>query len=232
MAIDLSTCGNIPSNVSTILNDHIEEFRKIEFLDELLEISELHDVVVALDQVAESQGVVLYHYTRNFRETLAREGLALKSGKERRSEFLAQFKDQLSQSQIQKLRVGWDNYFNSEQNRSRDERIWFNLTLSALSNGGAFPLLSHYGGEVVYMPFSRDPDLSNFLGSIGEPLIVRAIANVDSLTTFDVYPWGKTWLSTFHKELNPDAIQKDFDVYTKQPIPPECIQSIEVVSGH
>lgn len=232
MAIDLSVCSSMPAHVSTILGNFSEQLREAKFLEELLEISELRDVVVTLDEVVKTKEIVVYHYTRNFRETLMHEGLSVKSGTDRRKDFLEQFKGQLSQDQIQRIRAGWAEYFNAEQNGARDGRIWFNLTPSALTNGGASPLLSHFGGEMVYMPFSRDHDLSKFLGSIGEPLIVRAVAEVDSLKTFGINPWGKTWLSTYHNKINPDAIQADFDVYTERPIPPECIQTIEVVSGH
>ena len=115
------------------------------------------------------------------------------------------------------------------QNRVRDNRLWFNLTKSALRNGDAEPLLRNYGGEVVYMPFSQDRELSEILGSIGEPLVILCNLDTGNLSTFSTHPWGKVWLSSYHLRVNTDAYQTDLDVYVGSPVLPEQIINIEVL---
>jgi hypothetical protein len=136
------------------LQAHVPLLQHIENSEEYLAHEPLLEIVRELDAICESEGIVGVHYTRAIREQISSQGLLTRSDEERRNEFLETHGHRFTQAQRQRLIAGWASYFDEKQNGIRDGRVWFNLTRRAMSNGGAEPLLSHYGGEVVYMPFS------------------------------------------------------------------------------
>jgi hypothetical protein len=229
LAIDLAQPADIPRELLSILAEQRELMISAESIEELLKSEEIRDVVIALDLIVEKEGVVGYHYTRNFKQSIEINGLVMKSGAERRAFFLKEYGNRFTPEQLERLKDGWGNYFNSVQNQVRDNLLWFNLTKSSLRNGDAEPLLRNYGGEVVYMPFSQDRELSEILGSIGEPLVIRCNLDTGNLRTFSTHPWGNVWLSSYHLRVNSDAYQTDLDVYAGSPVLPEQIINIEVL---
>lgn len=229
MAFDLAQTENIPQDILSVLAAYHELLGAAEFLDELLERQDIFEIADALNGLAEEAGVVGYHYTRSSRCSIEASGLISKSGEERRREFLEEYGDYFTLRQRERMEATWDAYFDERQNRVRDHRIWFNLTKFALEDGGAAPLLSNYGGEVVYMPLALDCEIAMTLASIGEPMVIRCSLDTKDLDTFSSTPWGKVWLSSYHRSVNPNAHQTDFDVYTTHPVHPERILSIEVI---
>jgi len=219
----------MPADILSRLEDHVLLLQRLEFSEQFESHAALHEIVRELDAICESEGIVGVHYTRGERERFLVEGLVPRSGAERREQFLKDHGHRFRTAQRERLVSGWQSYFDREQNRVRDGRIWFNLTRVALSNGGAQPLLSHYGGEVVYMPFSSDSEIESILSEIGSPLLVECALQTDSVRTFCQHPWGRTWLSSYHRSVNPAAHQWDVDLYTEEPVLPNEILNIEVV---
>ncbi len=230
MACNLAKPDEIPSAIRTNLARHGDVFRRVEFLDELLEKKgELLDIARDLNAVCRAHGVVGYHYTRSFRERIATDGLLARSGKEWRQEFLDRFGELFSIAQRQRLQRGWGEYFDSNQNGALDGRVCFALTKAALKNGGATALLDHYGGEVIYMPFTRDKEIAAILHSIGESMIVECALDTSRLSRFSGMPWGKVWLSTYHCSVNPGAHQQDYDVFSSSSIPASDVIAIQSI---
>jgi hypothetical protein len=229
VAFDLANPEEIPEEILSNLLSHHDVLCATEFLDELLKTQAIREVAEALNKLAEKHGLVGYHYTRSIRASIRDNGLVVKPGDERRREFMEQHGNHFSPQQRHKIETAWANYFVDSQNKARDGLIWFNLTKSALTNKGATASLSNYGGEVIYMPFSRDCEITKVLGSIGEPMVVKCSLDTARLKTFSLMPWGKVWLSSYHRAVNSNAYQTDFDVYTTCSVSPAQIIEIEAL---
>lgn len=232
MAYNLASVETIPVPLREDLTSQEEIFQETELLEELLERRSLRTAAEELNALCEADGVIGYHYTRSFRNRITTEGLVACSGDQHRRRFLREYGDRFTPSQRQRLLQSWENYFDSQQNRARDGRVWFNLTLNALGSSGARPLLYHFGGEVIYMPVKRDDEIAEILHSIGNPLVVKCALDTDNLTTFADLPWGKVWLSTYHRCVNPSSYRFDVDAYCTSSILPNCIIGIQRVSSN
>jgi hypothetical protein len=230
MAIDLTSIEQIPSDILSDLRIHSEYFLKYEFLDQLLEINSFKTVVSGLNEICNKHGVIGYHFTRSHKDLIKKDGLQVKTGSERRKEFLAEYSELFSDAQLKIIKNEWNGYFDYHQNKARDGKIWFALTKIALINGGAFPLLNHFGGEVVYMPLTREIEISNILNGVGNPLVIKCSLQTSKLNTFSLLPWGKIWLSTYHCHINSNAYQNDKDIYTMHNVNPVAIIDIEVLN--
>lgn len=228
-AKNLADISGIPGEILSELNKHNSLLQSLEFSEQFLEVCTLYQIVCELDEICQSDGIVGVHYTRADRHLIASNGLVILTGEERRLEFLETYGHLFNDEQRDRMVAGWSSYFGYEQCRIRDNRVWFNLTRVAYPNSGAEDLLAHYGGEVVYMPFSRDHEIGAILGSIGEPLIVECSLHVDDVRTFCQNAWGRTWVSSYHCSVNPDAHQWDVDLYTEASVPADAIVRIEVV---
>jgi hypothetical protein len=229
---NLANASEVPAEVLSRLKAHDALFRELEFSEQFLEVEEINQIVCELDNICRSDGIVGVHYTRSEKEKLESEGLVAKAGEDRRNEFLGRFGHLFTGEQRSRLLAGWSSYFNHEQCRIRDNRVWFNLTRVAYPKMGAEDLLAHYGGEVIYMPLSRDAEIEAILGSIGEPMIVECSLNVAEVQTFCQNAWGRTWVSSYHRSVNPDAHQWDVDLYTGMSVSPEAVIRIEMVDRH
>jgi len=227
MAKNVSIADGMPPEITSRLKGHIPLLQRIKYSEDFFSHRPLSKIVHELDTICESEGIVGVHYTRADRERILSEGLVPCTGAGRRAEFLKAQGHLFTDAQRERLRTGWASYFNEEQCKIRDGRVWFNLTRVAISNGSAEPLLSNYGGEIIYMPFSRDKEIRRILWSLGEAMVVECSLKIDSVHTFCDKPWGRTWLSSYHCSVNPEAFQWDVDLYTEEPVTPDAIVSIK-----
>lgn len=227
MTFDLARAQDIPQEILSVLTAHHDLLGKVKSLDKLLERQAILEIANNLNKLAEQAGIVGYHYTRSSRVSIEANGLITKSGTTRRREFLEEHGYRFTPQQREKIQTCWDAYFKENQNRARDNRIWFNLTSSALGTEGSARLLNNYGGEVVYKAFSRDCEIAKVLESIGEPMVIKCSLDTRELRAS---PWGEVWLSSYHRSVNPNACQTDFDVYTTRSVLPDQILSIEVTA--
>ena len=229
MPIDLSNLDSAPQSVISALNNKSELFERVTDISSILQDNTIRDAVVELDMIVRKEKVLAFHFTRAFREEIARDGLRARKTEEWRCLFIAKYQHLLKKEQIMRLKAGWSSYFTPTQKLGRDGRIFFNLTEKAYKDGNATSLLRYFGGEAIFKPFLADSDLNQILTSLGEPLIVRAAIDASSIKVFNSNAFGITWLSTYHHSLNPNAIKQDYDVYIEKPIHPENIISIQVV---
>lgn len=231
MAIDFAQSNNMPGHLAEKLSPYYDKLREVLSLDELMDIPVIQDVVINLDELAQTHGVIGYHYTRSIRSSIMQYGLTIETGEERRRRFLEEYGNLFSLEHQDKIVTAWINYFDESQDKDRDSKLWFKLTKSATFDG-AYYLLKYYGGEVVNMPLINiyEDDVSHILSSIGEPMIIKCSLNATDLRTFTSYPWGKVWLSNYHRSFNPSARQIDPDIYTTNPIDRSQIIEIEVLT--
>lgn len=221
--------SEFPEGIASRARSHDSLLQDLKHSEDYEAHKPLLEIMVELEAICDSDGIVGIQYTRGDRKRLLSEGLRARTGDEWREDFLRTHGRRFTRAQRQHLVERWDSYFYDQQNRTRDNRVWFNLTRTGLSNGGARPLLSHYGGEAISMPFSDDDKVSRILATLGEPMVVECSLRTDSVSTFCQNAWGRTWLSSYHCSVNKDALQWDVDLYSSMDIPPSAILQIDSV---
>lgn len=233
MTIKLNCSNGIPLRLTRKLRSFDSVLTRCESLEVVLADRDLYQIAEDLHALCLKNGVIGYHFTIAVRKNIETCGLIVSNGQERRRNFLVEHGHRFSDAQRARIRHMWESYFRPPQSQSRDGRIWFNFTLSALGNGGADDLLNYYGGEIINMPLTLDEDIAAVLRTIGEPLIVECALETQGLHPFGMsdIPWGKIWLSSYHVALNPVAQQFDVDACQEQPVPPSQVASISVVSS-
>jgi hypothetical protein len=232
MAIRLTSLDQMPDDIKRSLRRFDSLFGKTEFIEKVLENPELYKIANDLDRLCMEEGVIGFHFTRAVVDEIQARGLEICSGDERRHQFLAKYGDHFSGAQRDRIRHAWSNFFDSAQNGSRDGRIWFNLTLDALDNGGADFLFTYFGGEAINMALTDDVEIAAVLRTLGQPLIVESALRTKELHTFSEIPWGKTWLSSHHVSINNEASRYDVDAYAIEPILTDHIVCIRVARQH
>ena len=226
MAHRLDTITSLPHALLRDLSRFNIELASCDLLEEALEIEPIDRIAVALNSECLECGVVGFHYTRAIASEIVTSGLRPSAGADRRAGFLDVYGDLFTASQLARVQRLWSEYFDDDAAEYRDGRIWFNFTTLALHNGGAQRLLDYFGGEQIYMPLTDDRELAAILRGIGEPLIIEAHLDANSITAFCGIPWGSVWLSTYHHSVNPRACQRDVDAYVRDAIPSSRLRVI------
>lgn len=227
--IDISSINSIPSNIVDRLRGLDAAFTDAEYIEQLKELPDIVDIAEELHSICASKGVIGYHYCRGFSDRIESEGLTVATGQERRAAFLAEYGETFTDTQRARLVATWDDYFDKFQNEARDNKLWFNLTRNQLLEGGAGPLLYYYGGEVIYMPFSRDPEIGEILHSLGSPIVVSCHLDINSTNAFskDTFSW--VWVSSYHCSVNSNAYQHDSDVWIHHSLHRQNILAVDLI---
>ena len=178
------------------------KFRRTRELDTLLSIPVIADVTRQLNDICLANGILAYHYTRAYRDRIAADGLVVGTGDDRRAEFLLTHGHLFTPDQLFAIRSAWEGYFDRIQNAGRDGRAWFSPSLAPLKERGIERLLKYFGGEVIYMPLVSIPSVAKVLEGIGRPLVVKARLDASRTYAFGEVPWGRIWLSAYHRILN------------------------------
>jgi hypothetical protein len=228
MTIRLTSLDQMPQDIRSALQRFDSVVGETPFMETLLQNPDLHRIAIELDRLCVPEGVIGFHFTRALREEIEARGLEICSGHDRRRQFLAKYGTLFSEAKRKWMRRAWKNYFDKDQTAERDGRIWFNLTLGALDDGGADDLLTYFGGEVINMPLTQDEEVAAVLQTLGQPLIVECALSAEALHACSEIPWGRTWLSTYHVSINQDAYGWDVDAYSIEPVPPGQIVSVRV----
>ncbi|MHC8494432.1 hypothetical protein ACTU44_17210 [Thalassospira sp. SM2505] len=109
------------------------------------------------------------------------------------------------------------------QNGQKDNRsgmFWLASWPVPVSDGGVNNLLSHWGGEVVYM-WLQDKKLTELIQSIGKPTVVEVCVPMSS--TKDVFRASRAVVRTFARSLGLHAEGGEFDVCVRENLPPTAI---------
>jgi hypothetical protein len=226
MPIDLRNPSAIPPRLISDLKSFNSRLAREEFLDPLLEDSRFLAIARELNDLCEREGVVGFHFTRSFSEKIKSEGLRSSTGAEWREAFLHEHGARFTADQVDRIKRVWAGYFDTQQDQARDRRVWFNLTINALTDGGAHRLLAHFGGEVVYMPLCSDEEMAQILCQIGRPLVVECDLDTSKLSTFGDNPWSQVLLSSYHRTINSDAYVFDRDCRMLESLPADRVISI------
>lgn len=230
--LNLCTLAGFPSFFFEEMEKHTELLLNTEFSDELVENPVFQELIERITEFSKDCNIIGYHYTRANKEDILKEGLKSRSGHEIRETFLSRYSGLFTVEELETIKKLWDAYFNRIMVESRDHRIFFNLTTTALFDGGAEPLLKYYGGEQVYMPLQRESSIAHKIHGIGAPLLIKAILDPKQLCNFYEYDIAKIAISSYHRQLCRDTTQYDQDAYQRESVFPNQIEIIDLSNLH
>ena len=200
MPVYVDSLDQFPDHISAMLLPFRVDFLNENYIDSLVrDLHRLDAVQQAMTEFLEENGVVAYHYTRAYRQSIQDNGLLIQQGSYRRQWFLDTYGHLFTSDEISVIKAAWKKYFTESQDACRDGRIWFNHTKNALSNGGAGPLLENFGGEMIYMPLDKHSSISAKIKQMGEPLIVHCRLKPSVINGYWDYPSAVAWLSLIIK---------------------------------
>jgi hypothetical protein len=225
--INLENLNGIPIDYINRLKKYNLLFKKHGFLEEILEEKTIEKLANEINDFCMQNLIIGFHYTRAIPEDIIEYGLTCRSGEEIRNSFLNKHSNHFTFEEIECIKNQWENYFDNRAKKSRDNRIYFNLTKTALNDNGAQPLLAHYGGEQIYMPIHNIPQIKQKIKEIGKPLILKCVLNPNNLNPFHENSYGRIVVSSYHNKINSEAIQADEDFFQSVNIPSSNIEILE-----
>jgi len=226
----LESAASIPEEIVRLISPLSEQLMQSRFVDSVARTRAAQPVLARMTDYLEQTGIIGIHYTRAVPADISASGLICATGAERRAWFLEKYADHFSHSELRAIKAAWQQFFTERQNSVRDSKVFFCLTMRALLNGGAAPLLENFGGEAINMPLVGLPRITDKIRVLGSPLIVRCGLKPSRLRGSWDHPAAVVWLSAFHTRLNPQAALYDVDVYTTSSISPEDVISVETAA--
>jgi hypothetical protein len=228
--ISLESAPSIPGDILRLIKPLEEELMQSRSIDSVARGRNAQPVLARMNEHLEDSGIVGIHYTRAVPEDISASGLVCATGAQRRAWFLAKYGHHFCSPELEAIKAAWRQYFTGCQNSARDNKVFFNLTATALKDGGAAPLLEYFGGEAINMPLVGLPKITEKIKHLGSPLIVKCGLKPSRLLGCWTYPAAVVWLSAYHKQLNSRAVLYDVDVYATSTVRPENIISIEIAT--
>lgn len=226
--LNLCTLTGFPPFFFEEMGKYTELLLNTEFEDELVENPVFQDLIERMTDFSKDCTIIGYHYTRADKDDIIKGGLKSRTGQEIRETFLYRYGKLFTSEELDTIKNAWKAYFNKNMISCRDYRIFFNLTTTALFDSGAESLLQYYGGEQVYMPLKGFPSIAKKIQNIGIPLLIKATLDPSQLKLFDYEDIAKVAISSYHRLLRPDASQCDRDVYQKEPVLPNQIETFNL----
>jgi hypothetical protein len=226
--ISFESAASIPDDIVHMIEPLKGQLMQARFVDSVARTRSAQPVLARMTQYLEQTGIIGIHYTRAVPGDISAGGLICATGAERRAWFLEKYGHHFRDCELETIKAAWRQYFTDCQNSVRDSKVFFCLTMKALVNGGAAPLLENFGGEAINMPLVGLPGITDKIRSLGSPLIVKCALKPSELHCSWDYHAAVVWLSAYHTQINSQAALYDVDVYTTSSIPPQDIISIEV----
>lgn len=223
--IDFENISSLPDIYLKKMTELSDIFKQIEHIEEVE--PEIYELIYDIDQYCKKGLVVGYHFTRASAESITNRGLLIRNGNEIRQHFLDEYGHVFSPEETIRIKNLWENYFTIPDCEGRDGKVFFNFTLNALKNRGAYYLLNYFGGEQIHFPLTELGIISSKIASLGEPLIVRCRLKPENIYVPMHEPWGKIAVSAFHRAINEAAMIVDQDGYQVIPVGPDDLEVIK-----
>jgi len=227
VAISLESGALIPEEIVRLIQPLNEELMNNRYVDSFARLPKFQRVLARMTDYLEKHRIICVHYTRAVPEDILAAGLICATGAQRRTWFMEKYGNLFCDPEREAIKTAWRQYFKQAQNAARDNKVFFNLSTTALRNGGAGPLLENFGGEAINMPLLDLPRIKQKLNSLGSPLIVKCALKPSRLLGCWEYPAAVVWLSAYQTKVNPKAALYDVDVYTTSSVLPEDIITID-----
>lgn len=232
MVVNLENLNGLPLEFVKRLGAFDQIFRSCNCFEEYENNADIKRLTIEIDKFCLTNKVIGYHYTTAIKEDILKTGLLVRTGEDIRIAFVERHFYLFTEEEQATILKTWKDYFGKTADKYRNNRIYFNFTRNGLQNSGANLLLNYYGGEQVYFPLYRLPQIEEKLKKIGTPMILKCILNPNNIETFlgnpDLYknPWGRIAVSSYNRFINSEARVEDQDGYQQTDVKPENIEII------
>jgi hypothetical protein len=187
--------------------------------------SGFHDLREAVGREMEQRTIRAFHYTRltdGEVATLDHDGIRLSTPET----LQGRLNDVVASGGLNRAdadKIYTESPFHSNQREARSGKFWMTSHPIAVQDGGVVPLMEHWGGEVASM-WIRDRALATALASLGKPRIIEVAVPIRA--TNHSYRAGEAVIATFGRSRGSIPQKLDFDLYTKQPLPPNAVLAV------
>lgn len=226
--INLENLDGLPVSFIKRLNDFDSHFKFYEFLEDFDNNETMSNLISEINDQCLQSRIIGFHFTNAIEQDILTQGAIIRTGQEIRTCFINKHFHLFTKDEQDQILLAWNQQFNKSKSKNRDNRIFFNFTQHALFNGGAKLLLKYYGGEQVYFPLYRIPEIAYKLENIGKPMILKCSLDPNVINTFIENPWGRIIVSSYHRIINPKAHIIDQDGYQEIGVKKENIEIIKL----
>lgn len=217
-ALKLESPEALPTEFRRALAPYAGHFQETGFLEHVLRHQPVKSVAQELDQFLATQRIHAYHCTKEPEAGyFEQHGLRLTDVANHQAWFLEHFGHRFTADQVRWLREAWQQYFVRErQAELRNGLLFACLSRSLVANGGCDDFFQYFGGEAISMVAGVNPGVDQVLEAIGRPVVVEVALDGAALTAR--YPMSYAVLSSYHKQLRPDAAPYESEASWKGPV--------------
>ena len=226
MVINLDDLNGLPLEFVKRLSAFDEIFKNSNYFEDYENNADIKRLTIEIDKFCQTNKIIGYHYTNAIKEDVFKNGLLIRNGEDIHNAFVEKHFHLFTEEEQATILKGWNYLREKNAAKYRDNLVFFNFTLDGLQNSGADLLLHYYGGEQVYFPLYRQPQISEKLKKIGTPMILKCILNPKNIKTFWENQWGRIAVSSYHRLKNQDACVEDLDGSQQTAVQPENIEII------
>lgn len=227
--IRLEDPGAIPPTLREALHSHDGLLRSTTSTEELVRGGPLTSIAEALSDHLRGHRIHGYHCTREPEPGhFIKHGLRATNIQEHQDEFVRSLGHHFSAEEVAYMRAQWLDYFDLQQRRAREGRVWACLSRRLTLSHGTQWFFKAYGGEAIHMPLAEESSAKQKLMRLGSPVIVEVALPGDRIRTFCDMAWCA--LSYHHRRVNPLAHPMESEACLDGEVPPADVIGVVPLS--
>lgn len=227
--LNLESVCSIPPDYALQLDAYRAYFLEHEFLDDVLKHPSIGRLAQQLEGYLKQQLIEGYHCTKEPTPGyFEANGLRVTDLIAHQAEFLQNFHQEFSSSEIKIMKSAWSEHFLPNQVAGRNGLVWMVLSRSRVKTSGTKTFFRYFGGESVFKPLLRHNEISEKLEKIGRAVVVEVAVPGHLLTAH--YDMSKCVLSNFHKSIRGDAYLYNSEASSKLEVPPAAVIKVTPLS--
>lgn len=203
-------------------------FESYEWMDRLIEESNIRHLCRKVDQYAETSSVAGYHCTKAINPDRYREqGLRVLEMDQHHKEVLSDLRDiqALDGALVARIEQVLTDFRVNHHGR-REGMLWFCLAEVLPLSDGCDRFFEYLGGEAIYWPFIGDEEVNSVLRRIGQPVVVKARLQFHALTIYREYALGRCMLSLCASRVNPQFNVEFAEGHVSGSVAPEDVLEV------
>lgn len=181
-----------------------------------------HELEKLLTEKMAERSIRAFHYTRLTEseiQKLLNEGIRLSTQNSLKERLAGQVAEGQFSVEIASQLYDFSPLLNGQED-NRSDMFWLSALPLSVDDRGVERLLSHWGGEVVYM-WLKDATLVELVQSIGKKAVVEVCVPLSA--TKHAFSAAQAVIETFARSLKLHPDSKAFDVCVKSNLPSKAI---------